>query len=118
MSTGVSEALLVRRLREARLLCDAGHLTLRQIAVLALSAGPDEKLRTVAAMAGHMETHKPAVTRAADALEKRGFLRRRFNPKDLRVVFLDISADGRLRLAKVMAAMAGDPPPETLQVAA
>lgn len=105
MSAGTAEAALVRRMREAQLLTDAGHLSMRQIAVLAQAAAPDERLRTVAAISGGMDTSKPSVCRAVDALAEKGLVKRRYNRKDLRVVFVDLTADGRQRLAKVMSAL-------------
>lgn len=70
-----------------------GDLTARQQAILmtvALSAGP----HTVRGLAADLDLAKPAVTRALDALEKAGFVRRRRDENDLRSVLIERTVEG------------------------
>jgi DNA-binding MarR family transcriptional regulator len=75
---------------------------------VALSAGP----HTVRGLAENLSLAKPAVTRALDALEKSGFVRRRRDENDLRSVFIERTVEGMAWLRSfaglVMAAEAGD----------
>ncbi|MEM5516525.1 MarR family transcriptional regulator [Henriciella sp. AS95] len=70
-----------------------GDLTVRQQAIfmtIALQPGP----HTVRGLAADLNLAKPAVTRALDALEKLGFVRRQKDENDLRSVFLERTVDG------------------------
>ncbi|WP_018149510.1 MarR family winged helix-turn-helix transcriptional regulator [Henriciella marina] len=88
-----------------------GDLTVRQQAILmtvALSAGP----HTVRGLASDLDLAKPAVTRALDALEKAGFVRRRRDEHDLRSVIIERTVEGMTWLREfaelVIAAEAGE----------
>ena len=88
-----------------------GDLTARQQAIfmtIALSAGP----HTVRGLASDLNLAKPAVTRALDALEKAGFVRRRRDENDLRSVFIERTVEGMAWLREfaglVQAAEAGE----------
>lgn len=88
-----------------------GDLTARQQAILmtvALSAGP----HTIRGLATDLELAKPAVTRAVDALEKLGFVRRRRDEHDLRSVIIERTVHGMTWLRNfaelVIAAEAGE----------
>lgn len=93
----------VRALREAGLL--RGEMTFRQLAGLQLATLPVETLRTVRAMADALGVPKPAVTRAADALQAEGLLTRRINRFDRREIFLDATPRGRDRAAEILRAL-------------
>lgn len=70
-----------------------GDLTARQQAIfmtVALQAGP----HTVRGLAANLNLAKPAITRAIDALEKSGFVRRRKDENDLRSVFIERTVEG------------------------
>lgn len=72
---------------------DAPDLTARQQAILmsiALMPGP----HTVRGLSLHLDVAKPAVTRALDALEKLGFVRRLRDESDLRSVLIERTQEG------------------------
>jgi DNA-binding MarR family transcriptional regulator len=70
-------------------------LTMRQLAVLATSAiYTDTESRTVRSISKRLNVNKPAVTRAADALEGQGYLKRRQHADDKRVVVLEVTPTG------------------------
>ncbi|MGB3627702.1 MAG: MarR family transcriptional regulator [Henriciella sp.] len=87
-----------------------GDMSARQQAIfmtIALQPGP----HTVRGLAADMNLAKPAVTRAIDALEKQGFVRRRKDENDLRSVFIERTVDGMAWLRRfsdlIVAAEAG-----------
>jgi DNA-binding MarR family transcriptional regulator len=70
-------------------------LWFRQAAVLVAvkdAAGPE--FRTVRSLAGQLNLGKPAVSRALDALERRGLARRVPDPADKRSVLVELTDDG------------------------
>jgi DNA-binding MarR family transcriptional regulator len=70
-----------------------GDMTVRQKAIfmtIALQPGP----HTVRGLAADLNLAKPAVTRAIDALEKIGFVRRQKDQNDLRSVILERTVEG------------------------
>lgn len=74
-----------------------GDMSARQQAIfmtIALQPGP----HTVRGLAADLNLAKPAVTRAIDALEKLGFVRRRKDENDLRSVFIERTVDGMIWL--------------------
>ena len=88
-----------------------GDLTARQQAILmtvALSAGP----HTIRGLATDLDLAKPAVTRAVDAPEKLGFVRRRRDEHDLRSVIIERTVQGMTWLREfaelIIAAEAGE----------
>lgn len=84
---------LWRKAVTASVRSDAPDLTARQQAVLmtiALTPGP----HTVRGLAEHLAIAKPAVTRALDALERLGFIRRLPDDTDLRSIFVERTAEG------------------------
>jgi DNA-binding MarR family transcriptional regulator len=112
MAMSEREALnLWRRALSSYVRTSDGDLTARQQAILmtvALSAGP----HTIRGLAMDLELAKPAVTRAVDALEKLGFVRRRRDDHDLRSVIIERTVDGMTWLRDfaelVIAAEAGE----------
>ncbi|QYJ01309.1 MarR family transcriptional regulator [Thalassovita mediterranea] len=112
MAMSEREALnLWRRALSSYVRTSDGDLTARQQAILmtvALSAGP----HTVRGLATDLELAKPAVTRAVDALEKLGFVRRRRDEHDLRSVIIERTVEGMTWLREfaelVIAAEAGE----------
>ncbi len=85
---------------------DAPDLTARQQAILftvVLSAGP----HTVRGLAEQLAVAKPAVTRALDALEKHGLVRRVRDMQDLRNVFIERTPDGTNALRRFAAIVTG-----------
>lgn len=112
MAMSEREALnLWRRALSSYVRTSDGDLTARQQAILmtvALSAGP----HTVRGLATDLELAKPAVTRAVDALEKQGFVRRRRDEHDLRSVIIERTVQGMTWLREfaelVIAAEAGE----------
>ncbi|MEQ9314253.1 MAG: MarR family transcriptional regulator [Henriciella sp.] len=70
-----------------------GDMSARQQAIfmtVALQPGP----HTVRGLAAEMNLAKPAVTRAIDALEKLGYVRRRKDENDLRSIFIERTVEG------------------------
>ena len=68
-------------------------LTLRQLAVLhVVQANPGQ---SVAPIAETLSIQKPAVTRAIDALEAQGLVRRARSPSDRREIAVSITIEGR-----------------------
>ena len=104
---------LWRRTMTAYVRSSEGDLSARQQAIfmtVALSAGP----HTVRGLSADLNLAKPAVTRALDALEKAGFVRRRRDENDLRSVFIERTVEGMNWLrgfaGLIMAAEAGEEP--------
>lgn len=84
---------LWRKAVTASVRSDAPDLTARQQAVLmtiALAPGP----HTVRGLAEHLGVAKPAITRALDALERLGFIRRLPDDTDLRSIFVERTPEG------------------------
>lgn len=112
MAMSEREALnLWRRALASYVRSSDGDLTARQQAILmtvALSAGP----HTIRGLATDLGLAKPAVTRAVDALEKLGFVRRRRDEHDLRSVIIERTVHGMTWLRNfaelVIAAEAGE----------
>ena len=67
-------------------------LTVRQLSVL---IGCTQQERTVRDLATEMDVSKPAITRATNKLELRGFLKRRKDKNDRRSVLLTLTPAGR-----------------------
>lgn len=100
-------AALVRAFRETGSLDD--DLSLRQVAVLALSTLPVPGMRTVRGMAEALGVYRPAVSRAADRLQILGLLRRVPDRHDLRSIFLEATPSGRARAAALLNLPQGEP---------
>lgn len=84
---------LWRKAVTASVRSDAPDLTARQQAILmtiALAPGP----HTVRGLAEHLGVAKPAITRALDALERLGFIRRLPDDTDLRSIFVERTPEG------------------------
>lgn len=77
------------------------ELTLRQLAILDLSACGEERKTTVKGMAASLNVSKPAVTRGADRLAALGFIRRR-TLEDRRIVAIEATEKGLSELAKMV----------------
>lgn len=58
-----------------------------------------EGIRTVAGLAQHSQVSKPTISRMADLLVERGFLRRERDPDDRRTVLLTITPAGESQMA-------------------
>jgi DNA-binding MarR family transcriptional regulator len=69
-------------------------LSLRQLGVLLICRTTDAP-QTVRGLAEALGTHKPAVTRATDALEKYKLARRLPDPRDNRSILIEVTQDGR-----------------------
>ncbi|MBY9065383.1 MarR family transcriptional regulator [Hyphomonas sp. WL0036] len=102
---------LWRKAVTASVRSDAPDLTARQQAVLmtiALAPGP----HTVRGLAEHLGIAKPAITRALDALERLGFIRRLPDDTDLRSIFVERTPEGmgylRAFARLVLAAASGE----------
>ena len=70
-------------------------LTTRQLGVLLACQSAVEDARLVRSIAGLLCQAKPIVTRAADALESLGYVKRVRLATDRRLVRLDLTAKGR-----------------------
>jgi DNA-binding MarR family transcriptional regulator len=68
-------------------------LSLRQLGVLLICHTSDH-IQTVRGLAGALGIHKPAVTRAVDALEKFKLVHRLPDPKDKRSVIIKTTQNG------------------------
>lgn len=73
---------------------DGMDLNLRQLVVL-LEAVEAKGPLTVRGLAAHLQTSKPAMTRAMDRLEELGWAERRVDPKDRRSVLISATEEGR-----------------------
>ena len=97
---------LVRSMREAGLLAGFS-LSAREIAVLALSGLAPKEMREVRSMSLSTGIPKPSVTRTIDALEGAGLVRRRAQPSDRRVIYIEITEAGLTRLQRLAQAFGG-----------
>lgn len=73
-------------------------LSARQAAIL-LTVMLEDRAHTVRGLASQLKLGKPAVTRALDALEGQGLLRRRRDEKDKRNVLIERTARGLAAMA-------------------
>lgn len=80
-------------------------LSARQLRMLSLSSETTEGVTIRHASAsmtrGDVRVSKPAMSRAADKLEKLGLVKRFEDPKDRRSVFVKVTSDGRKLLRDI-----------------
>lgn len=70
----------------------------RHVAILAALQGTSQETRTVRGIAKLFQMPKPAVTRAADGLDRAGLISRKADPKDRRSVILSLTRAGEILL--------------------
>jgi DNA-binding MarR family transcriptional regulator len=93
------------------------NLTLRQFAVLLVCYSADEP-QTVRGLAQHLQTHRPAITRATDRLVDEGFVARKADSADRRSVLITATPAGMQYCVeffgkgpRITSARSGDPEP-------
>jgi DNA-binding MarR family transcriptional regulator len=102
------EALdLWRRVTVSTVRSDAPDLTARQLAVL-MTVRLQPAPHTVRGLASTLNVGKPAITRALDTLSRLGFVQRRRDPKDGRIVFVERTEKGDTFLEQLGATIVGD----------
>jgi DNA-binding MarR family transcriptional regulator len=79
---------------------DAVDLSVRQLTIL-LTIYLHPPPHTVRALAARLEVSKPVITRALDAMGKRGLVTRRRDDKDMRNVLIQRTVGGALFLEKL-----------------
>ncbi|GEM_PF-6486716 len=70
-------------------------LTALQLNILFMLSSVPQKFRTVSFLSSELEVAKPTISVAVRKLEDKGYIRRKENKKDRRVVFLELTAKAR-----------------------